>query len=792
MILDLPDFSQYYHGLISRPTAQNRLSEANKIGGFLVRLSVKNEKIVYIISVYFDDDTKFRHFHVNVNLRTFEIGHRIYPSLKCVLFHYYRYPIYGSVKLCHPISTDEPITDYYNEKVRALSNYQCSPEDISCKPGDTFFLVTYAQEWSYVISTLDRRYGFLPTKFLEFVYPPIISELPYFHPICSGFHIEEKGLFTYFVRPQTNNRRSFTLLVYAKPNHISKYKFSLKSNKDHSYSIHADELNQTFASMQEFVSHIEDCINTQRAEEKDAGTTRIRLTPILFEPPDNTPLSEYEIEKSCSFPKPPHSPIIELHGELRFCELRDSDSKLKWHDCYGQLDRLNGVLSLFSKGGKVPTVKYLLKNCKYLPLDSSLYGCQHCFALLQSDKSRSDRSIINVGDVRSPFGPLTYKNSLHFPAICSANKKADTQLEPGVFQIPDMSDFFINSPLSAFQPKAAQKLLQNEIELPTESYAGRISTSSIQRDANYERSIAALPPNVRRSSCGTYQNMGKFALGTHDSCLADVLNTSQVAEFSEMPLSSRPYLKEMAFSRWTKAIRRHCFNTAKEAQLEEDLILKRKEIRFLRSIEIELPGCKRTPPSSGAQSYFVIRLDGEDVAKAFCHVSSAPLTIKFDKLPPGFEEVQVYFVPAKNKKCQREFRCLPVTKHNLFPFPVSYSFNLAEYFCGSTHGGLCQSFEGAGNCSSPGKFICDELTVLPFHSYLPLLDCFRTNLESELVPVCDWVYSHMRSDDKQREFLDSLLIVFAQQKMPIELIFFALRRALNQEIQQNLNVSQSR
>lgn len=180
------------------------------------------------------------------------------------------------------------------------------------------------------------------------------------------------------------------------------------------------------------------------------------------------------------------------------------------------------------------------------------------------------------------------------------------------------------------------------------------------------------------------------------------------------------------------------------------------------------------------ESIYVISLDGIEVARAY--PGSSTVHILLDDFPFGFKKVEVWAREENKRKrsvamdlelsqfnsalSDSEDSCQPIVNHDS-------SVGDADTGSHPSSSSICTVREGIYNL---GAITYKELHVLPFTHYERFREIMRTCLDSELVPLCIFVWQNLPNESSSRtSFLSSLLLTTIELKCHLQLVLSLLR-----------------
>ncbi|KAG5454378.1 Ras GTPase-activating protein 1 [Clonorchis sinensis] len=434
--------------------------------------------------------------------------------------------------------------------------------------------------------------------------------------------------------------------------------------------------------------------------------------------------------------QPAQLAVLEIHGEMSMM----TTQRKKWKPYYAQLDRRQGILTLWG-GEKRKTERFNLADCDFFPVHPLMYDRPFCFGLILYGASLGDRE-----ELIFSIDPPSFSC-----AICRTT-----------------------SGLITVAPS-------NRSVLPSANYDWEPSTYA----ARPEDAVYSAPSSVASGSCPR--------LSPSNSVSAE--NSAPGFPCSHAP----PASMETIFQRWLRCVRLHCCNTRVDAANEEDLGRRQTHLRIYRTLEVKINNAKLLALSSSKprrdESVYSVLLDGIEIARAY--TGSSPATIFLDDFPFGFKKVEVL--------CKEEKRRRPVAMDiELAQFNSELSTNSEPRFTVTSTTGNCGhsqshtdqnarrmsgSARGSGSsicavrerCSSQGTIVYRELHILPFPYYERFREVLRSSLDTELIPLCIYVWKNLPHDASKLNFVTSLLRTTTELKCHLQLLVNLLKTDIIQE-----------
>lgn len=136
--LQAPPENHWYHGRLSRFSAEERLWQASEMGSYLVRESDRKPGS-YVLSYL--GRTGINHFRVTAVCGDFYIGGRQFDSLSDLIGYYTNCSdLLKRERLIYPVAPPEPVND--KKRVVAILPYTKMPDtdELTFQKGDIFFV----------------------------------------------------------------------------------------------------------------------------------------------------------------------------------------------------------------------------------------------------------------------------------------------------------------------------------------------------------------------------------------------------------------------------------------------------------------------------------------------------------------------------------------------------------------------------------------------------------------------------------------------------------------------------
>ncbi|BHF62856.1 GTPase activating factor [Sparganum proliferum] len=417
---------------------------------------------------------------------------------------------------------------------------------------------------------------------------------------------------------------------------------------------------------------------------------------------------------------------------------RRHHSKKKWKLLYGQLDREHSIITLISDEKRKPE-SLDLTRCDYVPIHPMMLDKPYCFGLLLYGATAADREEVLYFAVEPPQSSSPSSNfqssSLLFSSSSSRLSNSGSSTNPSTSSCSGLS----------LDPQAyAGRPLDSSVAQP--DFASGFLRPSGFSDFSYLSSKSLAPSG---STCGLYN-------------------------------TNTPSPLELAYWRWVKALAFHCRNTCQDSDIDADPDRRRSEIRCFRTLEVKLTNAKLLPRPLSARpegTLFSVSIDGLDIARAYSGTHGQVIT--FEEFPDGFSNVRVSCREEKKKRTEVlvtiDLQAAGDGPRNCL-LPGGRAADSAEQAARSAVVPICNICEAI---SPQATLTYRKLFVLPFQYYDQLRKVIATQLETELVPVCMYMWDVLSSD--QNHFLSSLLLATIESKTHLELIVNLLRAEISPE-----------
>uniref|UniRef100_A0A9J7XBC9 Ras GTPase-activating protein 1 n=1 Tax=Cyprinus carpio carpio TaxID=630221 RepID=A0A9J7XBC9_CYPCA len=181
--LSAPPTNQWYHGMLDRTIAEERLRQARVPGSYLIRESDRRPGS-FVLS-FLSVTNVVNHFRIIAMCGDYYIGGRRFSSLSDLIGYYsYVSCLLKGEKLSSPVAPPEPVED--RRRVRAILPYTKVPEtdEISFLKGDIFIVHNELDDgWMWVTNVRTEEQGLIVDDLVE----EVNSSCHYFHfgQVCS-------------------------------------------------------------------------------------------------------------------------------------------------------------------------------------------------------------------------------------------------------------------------------------------------------------------------------------------------------------------------------------------------------------------------------------------------------------------------------------------------------------------------------------------------------------------------------------------------------------------------------
>ncbi|CAL8092785.1 unnamed protein product [Calicophoron daubneyi] len=825
----MPDLAEYYHGYIDRTEAEKRLKQYGIPNCYLLRLSRaardnENWDTIYVLS-YLSSDLVCYHFKLIPRLNCFQLGGRLFDCLEGCLSRYYVRDIMTGERLRHPVPPCTPPVEFHLQKLRAIQSFE--PEDahdrLGCAIGDRFLLVSEDpnSDWVLATSLKTRHSGYLPKCCVEKEYPKLIERLNYFHPDSSGLQpkelLKKAGPFSYLLRPCDSRPGQYTLLLYDGVR-VRKYRLEMAEELPNMGDVDSKKDDDLLVAAQRRSSeptngstHTSDSADSSVDMDGDKPTTQRRRSGDVPVPNSGVHVPvvpQYRTVTKVVYNKVPFPSVEAVVAAIEA-------NPGPWHpDSQKNGHGANGDIPLVPDGNTVSSAEHHTRSPDEtlhdaeVPVDfAEMDGTPRIFhpvlrelkpqpnppssaiymALRYTRQLPSQHAALEIHGELSMFVSQRKKWRMYYAQLdrrqgiltLQDGEKHKTErfdlskcdYYPVHCRMYDREHCFGLAFCGASPGDREELVFSVDPQLPSVALSGRLNGAPSNECDIYAYAgrpddlVQPAPPADRlgrtRSGCDLSSNALDVPVTQH-------LNTS--LNISSGNVTS----PKTVFNRWVQSVRRYCRNTKLDASNEEDMTRRQTQLRCYRLLELKI-SCAKLVPSNLAKSrrddpLYTVLLDGIEIARAYS--GSAPVDIVFDEFPNGFKKVEI-LTREENKKKRS----------------VTVDLELPQYTSDSSAGAdRCHSVFNAevrpiqsSICtvqergSSQATIAYKELHVLPFTHYELFRQVIRNSLNSEVVPLCTYVYKHLSQETSKLTFVSSLLLVTTELKCHLRLMVSLLR-----------------
>uniref|UniRef100_A0A8C1VVR2 Ras GTPase-activating protein 1 n=1 Tax=Cyprinus carpio TaxID=7962 RepID=A0A8C1VVR2_CYPCA len=223
--LSAPPTNQWYHGMLDRTIAEERLRQARTPGSYLIRESDRRPGS-FVLS-FLSVTNVVNHFRIIAMCGDYYIGGRRFSSLSDLIGYYsYVSCLLKGEKLSSPVAPPEPVED--RRRVRAILPYTKVPEtdEISFLKGDIFIVHNELDDgWMWVTNVRTEEQGLIVDDLVEEVGK--ISKQEAYNLLMTVGQV-----CSFLVRPSDNTPGDYSLFFRTNEN-IQRFKISPTPNNQY-------------------------------------------------------------------------------------------------------------------------------------------------------------------------------------------------------------------------------------------------------------------------------------------------------------------------------------------------------------------------------------------------------------------------------------------------------------------------------------------------------------------------------------------------------------------------------
>uniref|UniRef100_A0A8C1DNZ8 Ras GTPase-activating protein 1 n=1 Tax=Cyprinus carpio carpio TaxID=630221 RepID=A0A8C1DNZ8_CYPCA len=237
--LSAPPTNQWYHGMLDRTIAEERLRQARTPGSYLIRESDRRPGS-FVLS-FLSVTNVVNHFRIIAMCGDYYIGGRRFSSLSDLIGYYsYVSCLLKGEKLSSPVAPPEPVED--RRRVRAILPYTKVPEtdEISFLKGDIFIVHNELDDgWMWVTNVRTEEQGLIVDDLVEEVgreEDPHEGKIWYHRKISKqeayNLLMTVGQVCSFLVRPSDNTPGDYSLFFRTNEN-IQRFKISPTPNNQY-------------------------------------------------------------------------------------------------------------------------------------------------------------------------------------------------------------------------------------------------------------------------------------------------------------------------------------------------------------------------------------------------------------------------------------------------------------------------------------------------------------------------------------------------------------------------------
>ncbi|XP_048475472.1 ras GTPase-activating protein 1-like [Rhincodon typus] len=371
--LTAPPTNQWYHGKLDRTIAEERLSQADRSGSYLIRESDRRPGS-FVLS-FLSRTGMVNHFRIIAMCGDYYIGGRRFSSLSDLIGYYSHVScLLKGEKLLFPVAPPEPVED--RRRVRAILPYTKVPDtdEISFLKGDMFIVHNELEDgWMWVTNLRTDEQGLIVEDLVGEVDR---EEDPHEGKIWFHGKISKQDAYnllmtvgqicSFLVRPSDNTPGDYSLYFRTNEN-IQRFKISPTSSNQ-------------FMMGGRYYNSIEEIIEHYRKEQIVEGYYLIDPVPLQHQ---EQVLNEYDGREIYNTirrkPKDALYKNIVKDGYL----WKKSKGK-RWKNLYFILEGNDSQLIYFESEKRATKPKGLidLSVCTVYGVHDSLFGRPNCFQIV--------------------------------------------------------------------------------------------------------------------------------------------------------------------------------------------------------------------------------------------------------------------------------------------------------------------------------------------------------------------------------------------------------------------------
>ncbi|TRY66279.1 hypothetical protein DNTS_006425 [Danionella cerebrum] len=419
--LSAPPTNQWYHGMLDRTIAEERLRQARTPGSYLIRESDRRPGS-FVLS-FLSVTNVVNHFRIIAMCGDYYIGGRRFSSLSDLIGYYsYVSCLLKGEKLSSPVAPPEPVED--RRRVRAILPYTKVPEtdEISFLKGDMFIVHNELDDgWMWVTNVRTEEQGLIVDDLVEEVgreEDPHEGKIWYHRKISKqeayNLLMTVGQVCSFLVRPSDNTPGDYSLFFRTNEN-IQRFKISPTPNNQYMMG-------------GRYYNSVDDIIERYRKEQIVEGYTLKEPVPVqqkeqvLSDLVDGREIYNTIRRKT----KDAFYKNIVKKGYLLF----NKGKGKRWKHLYFILEGNDAQLIYFESEKRATKPKGLidLSVCSVYGVHDSLFGRPNCFQIVIQHFSEEQYIFYFAGETPEQAQDWmkclqTFCNNLRKPLQTTFNKR---------------------------------------------------------------------------------------------------------------------------------------------------------------------------------------------------------------------------------------------------------------------------------------------------------------------------------------------------------------------------------
>ncbi|XP_059406158.1 ras GTPase-activating protein 1 isoform X2 [Carassius carassius] len=418
--LSAPPSNQWYHGMLDRTIAEERLRQARTPGSYLIRESDRRPGS-FVLS-FLSVTNVVNHFRIIAMCGDYYIGGRRFSSLSDLIGYYsYVSCLLKGEKLSSPVAPPEPVED--RRRVRAILPYTKVPEtdEISFLKGDIFIVHNELEDgWMWVTNVRTEEQGLIVDDLVEEVgreEDPHEGKIWYHRKISKqeayNLLMTVGQVCSFLVRPSDNTPGDYSLFFRTNEN-IQRFKISPTPNNQYMMG-------------GRYYNSVDDIIERYRKEQIVEGYTlkdpvSVQKEQVLSDLVDGREIYNTIRRKT----KDAFYKNIVKKGYLLF----NKGKGKRWKHLYFILEGNDAQLIYFESEKRATKPKGLidLSVCSVYGVHDSLFGRPNCFQIVVQHFSEEQYIFYFAGETPEQAQDWmkclqTFCNNLRKPLQTTFNKR---------------------------------------------------------------------------------------------------------------------------------------------------------------------------------------------------------------------------------------------------------------------------------------------------------------------------------------------------------------------------------